>query len=80
MAGKGPGLKGEIKMAVDTEVTNYEERMSKDGNAQFTICYVDGLWDVDCWKASGDGQFNDNHWHQSFRDEAKARAEYIRFD
>lgn len=69
-------------MSVDTQGQHYEERLSKDGRYQYTICYVDGLWNVDCWKdlAGGTGQFNDNHWHRYFRNEAEARAEFVRFD
>lgn len=69
-------------MAVETETTNYEERLSKDGRFQYTICYVDGLWAVDCWKdlPGAKGQFNDNHWGRMYKDEAAARTEYNRFD
>lgn len=69
-------------MSVNTEGTRYEERLSKDGRYQYTICYVDGWWDVDCWKdlAGGIGQFNDNHWNRRFRNEAEAQAEFLRFD
>ena len=63
-------------MQINIDGTKYDERGSKDSRFMFTIQYdpATKLWTVDCWRGE------DNHWSKTFRDEAKAIAEFNRFD
>ena len=64
-------------MQIDTTTGDkYDERQSKDSRFMYTIAYnaASKRWTVDCWRGE------DNHWTKTFADEAKAIAEFNRFD
>lgn len=67
----------EMQMQIDTTTGDkYDERQSKDSRFMYTIAYnaASKRWTVDCWRGE------DNHWTKTFADEAKAIAEFNRFD
>lgn len=64
-----------------TEIVETVERLSKDELTKYTLdTYRDGSYEVCCLKANDKGLFNTIHWHRSYRDKARAIAEFNRFD